>query len=486
MKLSVLTFTILMALTACTVGPDFERPQTQAQEADAFINAVSGDEAQETQKMSKWWERIDDPLLSEYVDQLLKDNLQLKEAASRIEEARARLGVVRGGFFPRIGADTSGARSFVPSDSQKVGGVENGLSSNDRRFTTSYDAGLSTAWELDVFGRIRRSTESARAEFNAREADQEALTHSLIAELLNRRIAISVNQRLLELAEQNAANRKQIYDLVKRRYDLGTAQVRLEDVLLTEENMTTVQSDINEFRRLLTDEIYALDILLGQMPGTTDPTETAFPFLPAPLDVAVCTPAHLLDRRPDLRASELRLQAANADIGVAMADVYPTLNLSENIGFTGDSSGSLLSSDQLTGSLIGALTARIFEGGALRSNIRLQEAEAQTLIYSYANTVLNAVREVESALQAERELGEEVTSLNRSVEALKQAEALSQDRYRNGLLPLRDFLDTQQRRYTIEQNAILSQRSKWQTRIALYLTLGGDWFLEKTDEGACL
>lgn len=356
-------FTILMLplLSACSLGLDFWRPETAAQKTLQFQNAPT---EIGSSTISQWWTRIDDPNLRDYVDQLVADNLSLKQAGARVFQARARLGIERGGFTPSLSVNTSAYRSFTP-------GQSTGAINTDRQYATAYNPELSASWEIDLFGRIRRSVESADATFQAALYDEQALTHSLIADLVNRRIAIAVNTRLLSLAKENAQNRKTIFDLVQSRYELGVRGADLDDVLLAEENYTTIKADTHEFQRRLTDETYAFDVLLGQIPGTTDGVKSTFPMIPAPLDIPICVPANLLDRRPDLRASELRLKAAKADIGVALADLYPTVNLSTALGFTGDSTNNLFSADQLAGSIIGALTARIFEGGRLRANIDL-------------------------------------------------------------------------------------------------------------------
>ena len=320
-------------LSACALGPDYQRPQMGVIAGD-FVNAPT--EEREGSSSYQWWSKIDDPVLNSYVDQLLAQNLNLKEAAARVMQARARLSIERGDYLPSVDLNTIGSRSFTPSASVPSG----------RAYTNSYTAELESAWQIDLFGRIGRSVEGADANYQAAAYDHLALKHSLIAELLNRRIAIAVNKRLLELAQDNADNRQKIYDLVKNRYDLGVQGAGLDDVLLAEENLTTVQADINAFRRRLNDEAYAFDVLLGHAPGTTDiSTTSAFPLLPAPLDVPVCMPASLLDRRPDLKASELRIKAANANIGVAIADLYPNITLGGSLGFTGASAGGLFNAD---------------------------------------------------------------------------------------------------------------------------------------------
>jgi outer membrane protein TolC len=192
-----------------------------------------------------------------------------------------------------------------------------------------------------------------------------------------------------------------------------------------------------------------------------------------------------------LRASELRLAAADAQISVAMANLYPSMNLGGTIGVSGNQTNNLFSADQLAGALLFNITSRLFDGGALRANIRLQESEARELSASYTEKILNALREVETALKAEQELEIELGLQQQSVEIIRKAEAISESRYRQGIESLRAYLETQQRRYLIEQNWLRLQQEKWSNRISLYLALGGDWLnddekISYTDSNTCI
>ena len=351
---------------------------------------------------------------------------------------------------------------------------------DDRNYTSSFNAGLNTSWQIDLFGKIRRQTEAANAGFQATVYDRQALIHALIADVLNRRVAISVLKEQRILAEKNADNREKLYTIVDNRYDLGVRQTAATDVLLAEENFKSVKADISLFNRQIAENVYALDVLLGQIPGTSQPQENGFPLIPDPLDIPTCLPADLLDRRPDLRASELRLKAANANIGVAVADLYPSLNLSGSLGFNSNETNNLFSVQQLAGSVLSGLTARLFEGGALRANIRLRESEAREQTALYSQTILNALAEVETSLKNEREIIEELKSQEESVIALRKAENIAQQRYIRGIITLRELLDIQQPLYLAEQNLLSLQQSMWNNRVTLYLALGGDWLSDST------
>lgn len=464
----ILTFLSFLALAGCAVGPDFVRPLTFLKSDQHFLNTPLKN-TDDQNAINRWWERIEDPLLQAYIDNLLKSNLDIKQATERMIQSRETANITSGAFFPTLGVDSSAGRSFsnpnVPLN-------------DNRNYSSSFNAGLNTSWQIDLFGKIRRQQEAANANFQASIYDRQALIHALIADVLNRRVAISVLKEQRILAEKNTNNREKLYAIVDNRYDMGARQTSATDVLLAEENFKSVKADIHLFNRQIAENVYALDVLLGQIPGTSQPQEHGFPLIPDPFDIPTCLPADLLDRRPDLRASELRLKAANANIGVAVADLYPSLNLSGSLGFNSNETNNLFSAQQLAGSLLSSLTARLFEGGSLRANIRLRESEAREQTALYSQTILNALAEVETTLKNEEEIIEELKSQEDSVIALRKAENIAQQRYIRGIIPLRELLDIQQPLYLAEQSLLSLQQSMWNNRVALYLALGGDWLGE--------
>jgi NodT family efflux transporter outer membrane factor (OMF) lipoprotein len=473
--INLIGFTAVI-LSACSPTPQIVKTENPLARQEPFLNDPQ--QIQVNQVMARWWERLEDPVLNDYIETLLANNLSLREASERVIQATERANIQRGGLFPGIAANAQARRSFTPTNSFATQSL--GVFDTDRRvYNTNLNAELAVSWQADLFGRIRESVKAAEVGMIASQYDREALLHSLLADLVNRRVAVAVTSRLLALAREVGNNQQGIYDLVKRRYDLGTATTRLSDVYLSEENLRTVQTDISLFERQLVAEQYRLDILLGQVPGSTSPSVEGFSLLPPSRDVASCLPIDLLDRRPDLRASGLRVLAAESEISVAMADLYPGLNLGATIGVTGDRAGDLFSSEQLAGSILASITSRLFEGGRLRANIRLQEAEARELSSRYAANALDALREVETALYAEQALQRELAVQEQSLVAIRNAEELSLSRYRQGIEPLRDYLDIQRRRYLIEQTWLRLLQDTWSNRILLYLSLGGDWFDEQ-------
>jgi multidrug efflux system outer membrane protein len=472
--LKQIALSLIFCLAACNVGPDFGGVETPLdEEVQSYANQPEAPERPQKEPYG-WWKQLGDPQLETQVKQLLDGNLSLMQAAERMLQANARLAILEGQEWPTLGASSGATRSITPP------GV---IGFPDKFYNTVFDAGLSSQWQIDLFGRIRRQVEAAEASLAATEEDKNALTHSLIAQLVTRHIAIYTQAQQANLAQQAVENRQRIKELVKRRYDLGVRNTVLEDYYLSEDNFRQANADALQFERLLIEERYLRDVLLGKPPGMV---EAKIVDLTLPeFSVPVCLPAKLIDRRPDLRASLLRVEAANAEIGVAVADLYPQLNLSGNGAFRSQQTANIFRADQLASSIAASLTARLFEGGALRAAIRLEEAETRELAAAYAEQVLEALREVETALMNETKLAEQLKQREASFTALNHAEALSQERYVSGILGLRDYLETQQRRYAAAQNLLLVKQQYWNNRIALYLALGGDWLGEETDKEAC-
>jgi outer membrane protein, multidrug efflux system len=470
----------ILGVAGCTLGPDYQRPDTMLHESETYINAeITLSEAVAASAVSRWWEKMDDPLMNRYVEILLEQNLQLKEAGARVYQALAQLGISKGGLWPGLLASISGSRMMQPAGQVFSGGLATLPGDQDERvYFTQWEAGLSVSWQIDLFGRVRRGIESAEALFQSSQADTDALVHSLIAELARRRVALATLQRQLEFARETVQSRRMTLDAVERRYRLGTRNTSAVDVYLSRENLAAARADEAELSRQLTEQAYALDVLLGYRPGHTDPGTVQLPLLPPPEKPPLGLPAHLLDRRPDLRSAELRLKSATAQIGVAIADMFPDLTLKGSIGFLSQDKGTLFSSSNVAGSIIGEIMMRIFDGGRLKANVDFRRAQMQEQAAMYAGQILNAMQEVETALNDARYIYLRLEELEIQLENIRRAEELAWNNYRRGLRPLLDVLEIQRRRYMSEQTYLMAAQAAWNSRIQLYLALGGDWLLE--------
>lgn len=458
---------LTFGLTACAVGPDYASPKTVADDG-SFINVQ--DDGIGYKSMAHWWTRLNDPTLNHYIDALMANNYSIKEAAEHVIQAQESVRVKQADYIPSLAVGGSGSRGFAPNLLKQ------------RTYSTALSTDLTLSWQLDLFGRVRRSVESSTALLDASRQDKEALEQSLIAELVRSRVSLAVQMKLVKLAQESALTQNKIYDLVKRRYKLGVKGITNTDVLLAEEAYRSATADQHAAQRQLSAELYSFDTLLGKRPGSTQPSEETFSLLALPRSQAWCLPASLLDRRPDLRASELRLVAANADIGVAIADLYPNVSLGGVVSYAGDGASALFTSNQMSGSLLSSITTRIFEGGALRANIRLQESVARELSATYAKTVLAAVGEAETALMSEKKIGSELADKKKSYKALLIAERNAKQRYQAGVVTLRSYLNVKAQRYSAQQAWLLKVEEKWNSLIDLYLSMGGDWFSTKGDK----
>lgn len=461
-------------LGACNMAPDFMRPFTAAQDRDAFVNADK--DLQGEPEMARWWKRLEDREMDRLIAELKRNNPDMNEAAARIMQAEAQIGIERGPMFPSLSLAASGERTFRPAEefSTFFPGAGNIGGGTQRIYDTSLQTALQTSWQLDLFGRIRNATKAARARLKASRAEREALLHTLVAELAKGRVALAALNRQIELTKAIVDNRKKTLETTQRRYELGTGDVSAADLHLARENLASAKSEADELARARDARAYRVDILLGRAPGTTAQNVDMKMIVPE-RDTPAGVPAALLDRRPDLRSAELRLRAANAEIGVAVANLYPDISLNGSIGFEDSESGDLFTSERMIGSLAGDIVTRLFQGGRLRANIDLSEARVRELAADYAGQVLQAMREVETALSAQKWLDSRIVNLAIAAQSARSAEKDTRSRYEKGVAPLIALLEAERRAYVAEQALIRARQAQWDTRINLYLALGGDW-----------
>lgn len=450
---------------SCTLGPDYSRPVTLATDGGEYRGEFAQSSASSTPAPSSWWKSYKDPLLDEWVGHLLAENLDLRSAVERIAQAQERAVIVGGERWPALGLGLDGSRSFAPDLFQP----------GERGYRTDFNLGLGVSWQADLFGRVRRSVEAAEYQTLANASDYQALQQTLIAELVRLRASVAVSQRELAVQADIVDSRQRTLDTVQGRYQLGVKDTTALSVYTAVENVESARAQFLVLAQQLKESFLLLDILLNQAPGTLGGVTTTFPLLPLAGVVDLHIPAALLDQRPDIRGNEFRLMAANAQIGVAMADLLPDLTLSLNRGFASEGWGGLLTNDNSVGLLAGKITTRLFEGGGLRAQIRLRESELREQASGYAKIVLNAMAEVERALVQEQYLAQQIQLLERGANAARKAEVLAEKRYQQGISSLLVLLETQRRRQNSELSLFAAQRANWRARVNLHLALGGDW-----------
>lgn len=457
-------------LVGCVVGPDAARPANSAEEADTFMEA-SGEQRAREARMGPWWHEFDDEVTNRLVQIALEQNIDLKVAAQRVLEARALLAASWGQKLPQItvGAGVEKRKnSFVLP---QVGRVA--------IRSTTYDALATASWQADIFGRLERQRQASEADLFATEAEREALLHSVIAEVVRLRARIAVLTRRLEIARANVESWQRSFDTIERRYRQGVASAL--DYHLAKENLANTRAVVPQVEYQLKSSHQALDVLLGRRPGTGPFLEDTLSDLPPLEPPPVGLPAALLDRRPDLRAAEMRQVAATARVGVAVADLYPDLVLGASAGYASDKLSQLVRPETFVWSLLADTAWRVFSGGALRAQAQAARARADAAALQYGQLVLDALREVEDALLREETARRSYDQIRIRVAEATAAERLARERYQRGVERLIVVLESERRRRIAQDEQILAQDTMWNARINLFLALGGSW-VEVEDE----
>ncbi|MEM8844282.1 MAG: efflux transporter outer membrane subunit [Pseudomonadota bacterium] len=455
--------------SACSLTPDYQRPDVNALIGDEFVESQSSELPTETSKI-RWWQGFDDPIIDELVNTALNHNIDIKIAAANVMESQAIAKSAVGDRWPEIGTLQSAERNFT--------GNNTGSSFNagpDRVYTTSITSGLGVVWQADLFGKLRSEAKAAYADWQVTEMDRIAITHTVIADVIRQRVQLAIALQKLVVAKDILASREYTYKIVNGRYSRGVATTSAVDLRLARENLYSAEADILALEQDASLAQHALDVLLGLKPSSEYYSTLELNQLPDLNDAITDVPAQLLDRRPDLRAAEFRVIASNERLGVAIADLFPSLTLSADIGYRGSEVSELYNPATLFGRMLGELTAPIFNGGKLRSDRDAARARLESQAHQYANEILIAMQEVEDSLVQNHKLKLRLAKLNEQVIEARMAEQLSRNRYAVGLENLLTVLETERRRRNSEDLLLSVEQNYWNSRVDLYLSLGGDW-----------
>ncbi|HKE95651.1 MAG TPA: efflux transporter outer membrane subunit, partial [Povalibacter sp.] len=379
----VVSLALAALVSACAVGPDYRPPQVPTpDEWHAQPQTGMRTDTADSPTLASWWTVLNDPTLNQLIDQALAENKTVKQAMARVVESRARRGIAGAPFLPAVGASASGSRSDsdVTTESRDI-----------------YDAGLDAGWELDLFGGQRRAFESATAQLGASEADLRDVLVTLLGDVALGYVQVRTTQSRLTYAERNLESQREVVDITDWRAQAGLATVL--DVEQARSAYAQLLAAIPQLESALEAAKNRLAVLTGQTPGALESVLTERKPIPvAPAEVVSSVPAEVLRRRPDIRSAERRLAAQTAQVGVATAQLYPSLTLNGSIGVTAGSAGDLFSGGTNTSRYGVSLNIPIFQGGALRQNIKVQNALVDEALASYEATVLAAYEEVENAL----------------------------------------------------------------------------------------
>lgn len=481
---------LLVVICGCSQVAEFNRTEQLDLLGEQYLQSSVVDEQSSDQtepdedKLVEWWRQFDNETINQLVSQALKQNYDLKVAAANVIESQALLDSAFAGFWPFLDLSYSPRRNFISTatrfTSNGAGGFINNGSSG--KFSSRHAVALSLSWQLDLFGRLRHTYSAAEADLDALEKDRQALTQSLVANVLRQFVALQTARQRLRVAEQISVSRELTLNTVDRRYRRGVAETSAVDVRLARENLLSAQA--NQTALALDVELagHALDLLLGQMPIKRNEQSDLFNLaeLPELDDQMTGIPLQMLDRRPDLKAAEFRTIAANQRIGVALADLYPDVTLTGRLGTNTNSLSQFFSLDNLIASVAAEVATTVFQGGRLRAEVAAAEARLQAQAARYNQLILTAVREVEDALAGNRLLDKRIKQVRLQLDEARQAEALAKQRYSRGIEQLLVVLETERRRQTAEDVLLQVEQQRWNNRINLYLAVGGDWLPDPT------
>lgn len=445
-------------LLACApVGPDYQAPR---QDMPANWQEVGVKEAEviDREKLEHWWTFFNDPMLDSLIGRATHTNLDLQVATSRIAQARAQYLMIKGTTLPT--ADISADYSNYGSG----GGPHQDL------FQLGFDAG----WEIDIFGGARRAVESAGASFAAASENRNDVLISLQAEVARNYLELRGSQQRLTTAENNLAAQQKSYELARERQaiGLGTGLDAAQAKTLVEFNKAQLPALSDSAGQA----VYRLDLLLGLVPGTLADALSRRADLPSPPSLLPGTlPSELLRSRPDIRQAERQLAAATADIGVAVALLFPQFSLTGMLGLQNRNLSDLLGKSSPFWNLGPSINWSLFNGGRVRAGIDLHRARREEAQFTYEKTVLGALSEVESSLLSLKREGEINRSLTAAATAAKQALTLASGRYRAGLSGMLDLLVSERALYQAQDQLIVSSQRLNVNMVALYKALGGGW-----------
>ncbi len=464
----------LAASGGCAVGPDYKPPETKVPEAwHSLASAGSPPPSQATPdpaSLSAWWETFQDPSLTSLVQMAVRHNLDLRQAEARIRQARAARVVAGAPLFPQVDASAIYQKSQGASETAGGGGI-----ATVGRVRELFQVGLDAAWEVDIFGGLRRGVEAAGADLRAAVEDRRDVLVSLVAEVGTNYLDLRGFQQQAAIARQNLEAQKKTAEITHKRFAAGFVS-RL-DVANADAQVATTQAQIPLLEAAAQAAIYNLGVLLGKEPAVlARELATPGPIPAPPPQVPVGLPSDLLRRRPDIRRAEAQLHAATARIGVAVADLFPRFSLTGTLGLSASELTRLgnVSSSKFW-SFGPTVTWPVFAGGRIRGNIEVQNALQEQALLAYEKTVLTALKDVETALVAYAKEQEHRQALVEAVASNRQAVELATRLYVAGRTDFLNVLTAQRSLYVNEDALTQSTRTLGTNLIALYKALGGGW-----------
>ena len=463
MKRSVFVTVVGLLLSGCTLGPDYLRPRLLIPENH---RGVVGAPAAESLADLPWWELFRDPVLQDLTRESLQQNFDLRIAVARVEQARAQVGVTRSFLFPQVNFNANGTLQQVSRASEPPQSL-----GTDRTFRNLL-LGFGLAWEIDVFGRIQRETEAATAIYFATEQARRGVLITLVADVAQSYFNLRELDLELEIARRTLRLNDETVDFYRRRLDGGVSN-RLEfDQSIA--NRSRTASTIPDLEARIAIQENQINLLLGRNPGPI-PRGAVLTDQYYPPNIPAGLPAALLERRPDIRAAEDLLVAANADIGAAKALFFPNFSLTSSLGTLTRDLSNMLDKRAAIASVAGSMLQPVFQGWRIFYNYEASKFRFDQAVAEYERAAQNGFREVADALVTVEKLKDVRVELEISVQALANAARLSRLRYDTGLANYLEILIADQQLF--EQELLLARTRGAQLTgvVQLYRALGGGW-----------
>ncbi len=463
MRRLALSAALVAFVSGCAVGPDYERPKTDAPEKWRIDYPQAADVAN-----TRWWEQFDDPALNELIDTALRENRDLFIAAARVDQFIGQLSATRSQFYPQIGYSFDASRNRASRVGQPP------LAPGADPYYSLYQGALSADWQIDLFGRVRRQSESAQAQVYASEQGRRGVILSLVTSVAASYITLRALDKQLEIARATAANYADTQKIFELRFKGGVvSEVELAQV---ESQYQQALAAIPALEQQIAAQENLISVLLGRTPGPAPRGRTigdfAVPGIPGDL------PSTLLERRPDILQAEQILVAANANIGAAKALYFPTLSLTGLLGSVSTAFGDFLTGPASAWTLAAGLTGPIFTFGLIEGQVQTTEAFQREALANYQQVIFNAFRETNDALVGTVKKREEATAQVRRVAALREYARLSRLRFDNGYASYLEVLYAENELFSAELAAVRSQADSTTQLVNVYRAVGGGWVTE--------
>jgi len=456
-------FVCFALIAGCSVGPDYSRPPVETPEEWQSADSAFMADTTVMHADTTWWHMFGDTALTHLIETGIRENMDVRIAAARVEELMGRYGVSKSDFFPKIGASATGVRGQFGYP---------GLDGDGKRPTRDYfSVNLSADWEIDLWGKIRRATEAARADLLASEEARRGVVLTTISLIATSYIDLLALDRQRLIAQETAELRRKELDLFAQRKEHGDLSdleysqaeseywLAISEIPRIEKNISVLENTIN--------------FLIGRNPGPVQRGQSldglALPVIPVDM------PSELLERRPDVRFAEEQLRAANARIGVAKSLYFPSISLSGLFGVASGDLTSLFKSNSAIWNVSAGVFQPIFRWGEISGGVKASEGAQQQALYAYVQTVQNAFRETEDALTDRQRTGEQLDAEGRRVGALTTYNRLARMRYEEGVTGYLEVLDADRSLFSTQLQYAQTQSNLYKSVVGVYRALAGPW-----------